>query len=148
MNTTMVPQANASVAQREIRQAALRIIGLTVFENIAHTSQRSDQGLTATGVYLPAKAVNVNIDDVGVRLYAHTPNSVKDHRPRDNASGVPAQIFQQGEFLRRQIQNLPASRGFTPEQIEFEIENSQARGLDIGRVISLYEISHPRQQLG
>ena len=93
---------------------ALRI-GLTVFENIAHPPQRPNQRLTAIRVYLAAEAVDVNIDDVGVRLYAHTPNGVKNHRPRDNATGIAAQIFQQYEFLRRQIQNLPASRGFTPE---------------------------------
>jgi hypothetical protein len=147
MNTTMVPQANASAAQSEIRQAALRI-GLTVFEDIAHTPQCPNQRLPATRVYLATEAVDVDIDDVGVRLYAHTPNCVKNHRPRDHATGIPAQIFQQDEFLRRQIQNLPASRGFTPEEINFEIENPQACGLGRGRGISLYEISQPRKQLG
>ncbi len=54
MKTTMVPQANASVAHMETRQAALRMIGLAVFENIAHTSQRSNEGSTPIRVYLPA----------------------------------------------------------------------------------------------
>jgi len=123
-------------------------MGLTIFENIAHTPQRPYQRLAATGVYFATEAVDVDIDDVGVRLYAHPPNSVQNHRPRDNATGIPAQILQQHEFLRRQIQNLPASRGFTPEEIKFEIENSQACGPGRRRGISLYEISHPRKQLG
>jgi hypothetical protein len=91
----------------------------------------------ATGVYLATEAVDVDIDNVGVRLYAHTPNCVKYHRPRDHATGIPAQIFQQDEFLRRQIQNLPASRSFTPEEIKFEIENSQACGPGRRRGIAL-----------
>src|SRR5580698_8036988 len=109
MKTTMVPQANASVAHIEMRHAALRMIGLAVFENIAHTSQRSNQGPTPIRVYLPAKTVDVYIDDVGIGLYSHTPDFVENHGACDNASGISAQIFQQNEFLRRQIQDLPAS---------------------------------------
>src|ERR1700678_3131248 len=124
----MVPQANASAAHREIRHAALRMIGLAVFENIAHTAQRSNEGSTPIRVYLPAKTVDVYIDDVGIRLYPHTPDFVEDHGPCDNAARIPAQIFQQNEFLRCQIQDLPASGSLTPEQIEFEIEHSQASG--------------------
>src|ERR1700679_1414666 len=102
MKTTMVPQANARVAHIEIRQAALRMIGLAVFENIAHTSQRSNKGPTPIRVYLPAKTVDVYIDDVGIRLYPHTPDFVEDHGSRDNAARIPAQIFQQNKFLRCQ----------------------------------------------
>ena len=51
-STLVVPQANASVAHMEIRQAALRMIGLAVFENIAHTSQRSNHGPAPIRVYL------------------------------------------------------------------------------------------------
>jgi hypothetical protein len=101
MKTTMVPQAKASVAHREIRHAALRIIGLAVFENIAHTSQRSNEGSTPIRVYLPAKAVDVYIDDVGIRLYPHTPDFVQNHGSCDNAPRVAAQIFQKNKFLRR-----------------------------------------------
>ncbi len=144
----MVPQANASVAHREIRQAALRMIGLAVFENIAHTSQRSNEGSTPIRVYLPAQTVDVDIDDVGIRLDSHTPDFVENHGPRDDAARISAQIFQKNEFLRRQIQDLSASGSLTPEQIEFEIEHSQASGLGDRRAVSLYQIAQPRKQLG
>ncbi len=39
----MVPHANASVAHNEMRQAALCMTGLAVFEDIADTSQGSNQ---------------------------------------------------------------------------------------------------------
>src|SRR5580704_9422273 len=108
MNTTMVPQANASVAHIEMRQAALRMIGLAVFENIAHSSERSNEGSTPIRVYLPAKTVDVYIDDVGVGLYPHTPDFVQDHGACDNAARIPAQILKKDEFLWRQIQDLAA----------------------------------------
>src|ERR1700733_16050445 len=103
MNTTMVPQANASVAHIEMRQAALRMIGLAVFENIAHPSQRSNEGSTPIRVYLPAKTVDVHVHNVGIRLDSHTPDFVENHGPRDNAACISTQIFQKNEFLRRQI---------------------------------------------
>src|SRR5271156_7004085 len=143
MKTTMVPQANARVAHREIRHAALRMIGLAVFENIAYTSQRSNEGPTPVRVYLPAKTVDVYIDDVGVRLYPHTPDGVQDHGPCDNAACIPTQIFQQNEFLRRQIQDLAAPGRLASQQIQFEIKNSQARGIGDRRVVSLHQITQP-----
>src|SRR5580704_2885821 len=129
MKTTIVPHANASVAHREIRHAALRMIGLAVFENIAHSSQRSNEGSTPIGVYLPTKTVDVYIHDVGIRLDSHTPDFIEDHGACDNAACISAQIFQKYEFLRRQIQDLAAPGGFTSKQIQFEIEHSQASGL-------------------
>jgi len=85
----------------EIRQAALRSIGLAVFENITHTSQRSDKRSTAFRVYLPAETVDVYIHDIGIRLDSHSPDFVEDHGPRDHAARISAQILQKHEFLRR-----------------------------------------------
>src|SRR5580700_10992187 len=110
----MVPQANASVAHKEIRHAALRIIGLAVFENIAHTSQSSNEGSTPIRVYLPTKTVDVYIHDVGIRLYSHSPDFIEDHGACDNAARISTQVFQKNEFLRRQIQDLAISGSFTP----------------------------------
>src|SRR5665213_3955407 len=141
MKTTMVPQANASVAHKEIRHAALRMIGLAVFENIAHTAQRSNQGLTPSRVDLPAKTVDMYVHDVSVRLDSHTPDFVEDHGPRDNAACISTQIFQKYKFLRRQIQDLPTSGSFTSEQIEFEVKHSQASGLGDRRAVSLHQMA-------
>src|SRR5665213_774292 len=148
MKTTMVPQAKASVAHIEIRQAALRMIGLAVFENIAHSSQRSNEGSTPIRVYLSAKAVDVYIDDVGIRLDSHTPDFIENHGPGDNAARISAQIFQKNEFLWRQIQDFAASGSLTSEQIQFEIEHSQASGFGDRRAVSLYQIAQPCKQFG
>src|ERR1700722_17530477 len=111
----MVPQANASVAHKEICHAALRIFGSAIFEDIPHTSQRSYQVLVPLSVYLPAQAVDVNIDDVGLWLNVHPPNLFEDHRPGNNSARVSAQILQKHELLRRQIQQLSASRCLAPQ---------------------------------
>jgi hypothetical protein len=100
----MVPQANASVAHREIRQAALRIIGLAVPENIAYASQRSNEGSTPIRVYLSAQTIDVDIHNIGIRLNSHTPDFIENHGSRDDAARIPAQILQKYELLWRQIQ--------------------------------------------
>jgi len=85
----------------------------------------------------------VYIHNVGIRLDSHTPDFVEDHGPCDNAARISAQIIEKNELLRRQVQDLPASASFTPEQIEFEIEHSQASGLSDRRVVPLYQIAQP-----
>jgi hypothetical protein len=86
----MVPQANASVAHRERRHAALRIVGLAVSENITHTSQGSNEGPAPVGVYLPAQAVNMDIHDIGVGLDSHAPDLIENHRSCNDAAGISA----------------------------------------------------------
>src|SRR5215469_13518481 len=79
MNTTMVPQVKASVAHRDMRQAALRTTGLPVLKDIAHSPKRSNERREAAAVYLAAKPIDVNVDDVRVRLDAHSPYFIEDH---------------------------------------------------------------------
>jgi hypothetical protein len=105
----MVPQAKARVAHSEIRQAALRIGGLPVLEDITYPSHGSNQLLLARAIHLAAQAIDVHIDYIGVGLYAHTPDLIEDHRSRDDAASIPAQILQEDELLLGQLQNLSAS---------------------------------------
>src|ERR1039458_786801 len=107
MKTSIVPQAKASVAHSEMCHAADRITGLTVLENIAHTSQRSNQRLLSLAIHLAAQAIDVNIHDVGIRLDAHAPDLVKNHGARDHAAGIATKILQQDELLGRELQDMP-----------------------------------------
>src|ERR1700722_18392624 len=86
--SSIVPIANASVAQREIRHAALRMTGLAVFEDIANTSQSPNQRLTAFCVHLAAQAVDMHINNIGVRLNSHPPYFGEKHRSSNNSSSV------------------------------------------------------------
>ena len=109
MNTTIVPIAKAIAAQSEIRQAALDVFGSSVPENIAHTPQCSNQWPMPVVLDLSSKPVDMNVDYIRVGFDAHPPNVMKNHGPRDDAAGVPAEILQQNEFLGGEIQNLSAA---------------------------------------
>src|SRR5271157_819503 len=121
----MVPKAKARVAQSEILHAALRTLCLPVFEDIAHTSQSSNQRLLPLAIHLAAQAVYVNIHNIGIGLNAHTPNLVENHRARDDAARIPAEIFEQDEFLGGKLQRLAGTGGFTAKQVQLKIENTQ-----------------------
>jgi hypothetical protein len=90
----MVPKAKAKVAQNEIRQAALRNLVLPVFEDIAHTSQGSNQRLLSNAIHLSAQAVDVNIHDVRIGMNPHTPDLIENHGAGDHPAGIPAKILQ------------------------------------------------------
>ena len=110
----MVPQANASVAQSEMRHAALCSIVLPISENIADTSKSSNERPMPLSIHLSAQAVDVDIHDIGVRLDSHTPYLVENHGSSHDAAGVSAKILQKHKLLRSQIQYLSASRSLPP----------------------------------
>jgi hypothetical protein len=56
--------------------------------------------------------------------------------------------FKKDEFLWCQIQDLAGPESLTSEQIQFEIEHSQASGLGDRRAVSLYQIAQPCKQFG
>jgi hypothetical protein len=91
--TSMVPKAKARLAQNEMRHAALRNFGLAVFEDIAHTSQRSNQRLLPLAIHLPAQAVDVNINDVGVRVDSHAPDLIQNHGTSHYSAGIAAKVL-------------------------------------------------------
>jgi hypothetical protein len=90
----MVPKAKARVAQKEIRHAALRNFALPVFEDIAHTSQRSNQRLLSNAIHLSAQAVDVNIHNVRIGMNPHAPDLIENHGAGYNPAGVAAKILQ------------------------------------------------------
>src|ERR1039457_602508 len=142
----MVPMANAKVAHSEIRQAALRITGLAVFEDIAYTSQRSNERLLPFAIDLSAQPVYVNVNDVCVRLDAHSPDLIEDHRAGDDAACVPAEVLKQNKFLLGQLEDLSASRRFPPQQIQFKIQHTQPRCFARSRTVALEQVAKPGQQ--
>src|SRR5581483_11958375 len=92
--TTSVPKAKATVAQQEMRQAALRMGGLPVplpiLEDIAHTSHGPDQRRLSGAIYLTAEPVNMHVDHVCLGLNPHAPHLVENHRARDHAARITA----------------------------------------------------------
>src|ERR1700733_5950555 len=99
----MVPIANARVAHREIRHAALCMIGFGAFEDISDTSQCLDQRFTSDRIDLAAQTVNMDIDHVRVRLNPHSPNFLQKHGAGYNSACVPTEVLKKHELLRAQI---------------------------------------------
>ena len=119
-NAPAVPSANARVVQIEIRQAAVVRKFLGMFENVANTPNRMNQGSLGVGVvaYFAPQAIEVNVNHVGCGVHRHFPDMVQNHGPRDYATLVAAKIFQQRKFLGSQLQQMIAPSCFPTYQIE------------------------------
>jgi len=131
-----------------MRQAALRMVVLAVPEDIAHTSEGSDEGSSALGVDFAAKPVDVDVDDIGVWLDAHAPDLIEDHGAGDDAAGVAAEIFEQDEFLRGEGEGLAGAGGLAAEEVELEIEDAEAGGLGWRGGFPPEQIAQAGEQLG
>src|SRR5690242_20592256 len=79
-NTIVVPTAKASVAQSEMRHAALRIGRLPVLEDIANSSHGSYQRRLSRAVNFTAQSVNMHVNHVRVGLDSHAPDFIENHR--------------------------------------------------------------------
>jgi len=131
-----------------MRQAALRMGGLAVFEDIAYSAHGSNQRRLSGTVYLATQTVDVDVDDVGVGLNAHAPHLVEDHGARDDAASVAAQIFEEDELLLGELKDLAGTRGFAAQEIEFKILHAEAGCVVGGGAVALEQISQAGEQLG
>ena len=113
-----VPSANARVVQIEIRQAAVVRKFLGIFESVADTTNRMNQGSRGVMIHFAAKAVDMDIHYVGRGINPHLPDMIQDHGPGHNSTFVAAKIFQQGKLLRSQLQQVIAPPRLTTYQIE------------------------------
>lgn len=86
----MVPHANARAADNEMRQAALCMKGLAIFEDIAHASLGSNQRLLSVAIDFSPQSINVDIHDIGIGPDSHTPHLVEDHRAGQHEARIPA----------------------------------------------------------
>ena len=145
MKTIIVPRAKASVPHREMRQAALRIFGLTVPEYIANTSQSPNEGMSPLGVHLASKTIDVNIYNICIRLNPHAPHLIQDHGSCNDTTRVAAEILQKCELLGCQIQNFAAARCLSSQQVQFQIKDAQAAHL-YSRRIPLEQVAQPCKQ--
>lgn len=121
---------------------------LAVFENITDSTQSADERLSATAVDLAAKAIDVDIDDVGVRLNAHAPDFLEDHGAGDDAASVAAEVFKEHELLRGELEGLAGAGGFAAEEVELEVLDMEAGGLAGLRGVALEQIAQAGEEFG
>src|ERR1700676_2227701 len=146
-NTSRVPMAKATVAQSEMRQAALCITGLSFFDDITHASQCPNQRLLAVPIHLASQTVNVNVHYIGVGLDAHAPHLVQNHGASYNAARITAKILQKDKLLGCKLQGQPGSGCLPSQKIELEIEHTKASRLPSRGAVPLQQVPQPGQQL-
>jgi hypothetical protein len=120
---------------------------LSVFEDIAHTSHGSDEGNQPRTVHFTAEAVDMDIHHVCVRLDAHAPDLVENHRACDDAAGIAAQILKKHELLLSKLEDLASTRSLAAEQVEFEVLHANASCLTGWGTVALEQIAKAREQL-
>src|ERR1700730_17646207 len=122
-----VPSANARVVQIEIRQAAVARKFLDMPENVANTTNGIELRLRRVMVHFIAQTINMDIHDVGGGINAHAPDVVQNHGASYYATFIPAKIFQQGELLRGQLQQVIAPSCFTTCQVKLQVGSLQTQ---------------------
>src|SRR5205085_4815036 len=94
-------------------------------------------------IHLAAQPVNMNVDDVRGWVDPHPPHMVQDHATRDHASGVSAKIFQQREFLRRELKYFVPATRFTTNQVQAEIARFELNRLVVRGKGPPQQVSQP-----
>jgi hypothetical protein len=115
------------VARSETRHAALRR-NLAVAENIADSTKGFDERRLAFTIDFTPKAVDMNIDNVGIGVDAHAPNFIENHGAGDDATWIAAEIFKEGELLRREIEGLTVAKSLATKQVHLKIEDAKPSG--------------------
>ena len=95
--------ANASVVQIDGRHAAVLRKYLSMFQNISDSADGVDEWMGGVVVNFAAKAVDMDIYNIGCGIDAHLPYMVENHAAGDDAPGVPAEVFQKRKLLGRQL---------------------------------------------
>ena len=125
-NAIADPMANAVAVQMEIRHAAVVRSRLGIFQDVPYSANGMNQGPQRCMIHFTAQAVNVNVHNIRRRINSHSPHVVKDHSASHHASRVSAEILEQGELLRSQLQQLIASPSLTPDEVQLQVRRLKA----------------------
>src|ERR1700690_4078572 len=72
----------------------------------ADSADIDNEAPRARRVELAPQIADLHVDDVCLRHKVEIPNILEQHRPGDDLPGSAHEIFEQGEFLRQQINRL------------------------------------------
>jgi hypothetical protein len=75
----------------------------------------------------------MHVHDVGGGVKAHLPDVVEDHAAGDDASGIAAEVLEEGKLLLGELQFSAAAVRFAPDEIEFEVGDAKAGGFRLVR---------------
>src|SRR5580765_1294785 len=76
-----------------------------------------------------AKAMDQDIDDVGLRIETVVEDMFENHGLRHGAIGMAHEIFEQGKFARLKFDFFFAPMHFALQQVHGEVSDDEASGL-------------------
>mgnify|MGYP001812014145 CR=1 FL=1 len=118
-----------------------------VTELVSGTANRVQQRPLETLVYFGAKAADMNVNDIRLRIEMVVPDSLEQHRAGDYLAAMTHQVFQQPKLCRFDLQQPATAPDLTLQKIDFEVGNSQRGGIGRFRVGPPYQRFEPRHQL-
>ena len=74
----------------------------------------------------------MRFDDARLGVEMKTPDALKEHRARYNATAVAHQDFEQAKFARLQVNHVAAARHLPAYEIDLEVADLEARFLALG----------------
>ena len=104
--------------QRQLRLRRGVVGAAIVHEAEAHAANSLQERLTRHPRQLPAQVPNVDIHDVAPGVEVHVPHLLEERGTVDHFPGVEHEVFEELEFLGREIQPPIANRGHMPQSIE------------------------------
>ena len=74
---------------------------------------------------------DVHVDDVGEPVVVHVPDVLDDHGAAERAAAIAHQVFEDAEFLGRELDVFVGARDFAADAIEQQVAHLQSfrRGL-------------------
>jgi hypothetical protein len=117
-----------------------------MLENIANPTNCVDQRPRGVMVHFTAQTIDMDIHNIGGGINPHPPDVVQNHGASYYATFIPAKIFQQGELLWCQLQQVIASSCFTTYQVKLQVGSLQAHGFVLWNCGPAQEISQSCQQ--
>src|SRR5260370_38749729 len=82
-------------------------VSSVVREHVSHTPYGADQLRGELGVvYLVTQVLDVHINQIGGVIERHVPDVLHNHGSRHGLPRISHEVFEQGEFLARQIDSF------------------------------------------
>ena len=124
------------------RRATAALFGR--FDHVADAAHGVDQLLLIAVVDFAAQVADVDVDDVGQAVVIHIPDVLHDHGAAERAALVAHHVFEDAEFLGRELDALVAAHNFAARAVEHEVAHLQAFGRGLA---AAQQSADARQQL-
>src|SRR3990172_11620383 len=113
-------------------------------QTVAMTAHSLEQGLAPGRIDLAPEPRDIDVDDIGERVFAVAPDLVEDTGAGEDPAGRTHQQLEDSELLGRELDGIAAAPYFEQLPIENEIGNLQ----DVGARREIVRAAHQRLDAG